>query len=58
MRRIHHVEFHEVKSLVKVLPLNEAKKTVKEYNQKFGQKSGRHRSYNLQNIETERKTES
>jgi DNA-directed RNA polymerase subunit H (RpoH/RPB5) len=47
MRRIHQVEFHEVKRLVKVLPLDEAKKTVKEYNIKFGQKSGRHRSYKL-----------
>jgi hydrogenase maturation factor len=47
MRRIHHVEFYEVKRLVKVLSLDEARKTVKEYNLKFGKKSGRYRSYNL-----------
>jgi hypothetical protein len=58
MRRIHQVEFYEVKRLVKVLPLDEAEKTVKEYNIKFGEKSGRFRSYNLQNREIERESES
>jgi hypothetical protein len=35
MREIHHVEIAESRRLVEVLPLDEAEKTVKEYNKKF-----------------------
>jgi hypothetical protein len=45
IRKVHQVEFHEAKKLVEVLPFDEAIKTVGEYNQKFGYKSGRYRCY-------------
>jgi hypothetical protein len=45
MCRVHQVALCEAKRLVEVLPLHEAKKNVREYNEKFGSKSGRYRSY-------------
>jgi hypothetical protein len=40
MHRVHKVEFHKIKKLVKVLPLDEAEKTVGEFNKKFVRESG------------------
>jgi hypothetical protein len=40
MRRIHRVEFYEARRLVKVLPVDEAEKTVGDYNKEFVGKSG------------------
>jgi hypothetical protein len=40
MSQVHKVELHEAKGLIKVLPLDEAEKTVEDYNRKFVSKSG------------------
>jgi hypothetical protein len=40
--RIHHLERYEAKRQVEILPLDEAKKTVGEYNKKFVFESGRY----------------
>jgi hypothetical protein len=40
MRRIHQVDFSEARRLVKALPLDEAEKTVGDYNKKFLSKNG------------------
>jgi hydrogenase maturation factor len=41
MSQVHKVEFHQAKRLVKVLPLDEAEKTVDDFNKKFVRKGGR-----------------
>jgi hypothetical protein len=52
MQRVHQVESHQACSLVKVLSLNNAKKTLNEYNRNFDSKSGRFNSYSIFNAET------
>jgi hypothetical protein len=34
MRRAHQLELHQAKGMIKVLPLDEAEKTLGEYNKK------------------------
>jgi hypothetical protein len=41
MHKVHKVEFHKTKRLVKVLPLDEAAKTVDDFNKKFADETGR-----------------
>jgi hypothetical protein len=41
IRQVHRVEFNEAKRLVKVLPLDEAEKTVGDFNKKFADETGR-----------------
>jgi hydrogenase maturation factor len=41
MRQVHQVTSHEAQRLVEVLPLDEAKNTVKDYNKKFATETGR-----------------
>jgi hypothetical protein len=43
MHKVHKVEFYKTKRLVKVLPLDEAAKTVDDYNKKFVSMDGRFR---------------
>jgi KRAB domain-containing zinc finger protein len=40
MCQVHKVEFYEAKKLVKVLSLDEANKTIGEYNKRFASKNG------------------
>jgi hypothetical protein len=42
MRRFHQAESHEAERVVEVLPLDEAEKTVGDYNKKFARKRGRY----------------